>query len=151
MVEAAVADCELAPGEQTPSGAPSEPVSFDVDPESERQLRERPENRPTASSGTAAAQEPYTLKYGPTDITDTSALTGRQYNDFKQTPELAEKFVDPPTPDLEPGPDCGPQRRLAQGSEDLTSWPVDLSRHRRVTPLRLKKIDQVNPLLNNSE
>jgi len=79
----------------------------------ERQLGERPEN-PADREGwerAAAAQESYALQYGQLpdpDITDTASLTGRQFDDFKQAIDLAEKFVNPPTPDLDRGPDLRP-------------------------------------------
>ena len=113
VVEAAAADRELAARRADAYWRATRTVSLDVDPEIERRLGERPDNPSDREEWerAAAAQESYALQYGQPpdpDITDTASLTGRQFDDFKQTIDLAEKFVNPPTPDLDLGPDLGP-------------------------------------------
>jgi Ti-type conjugative transfer relaxase TraA len=113
VVEAAAADRELAARRADAYWRVTRTVSLDVDPEIERRLGERPDNPSDREEWerAAAAQESYALQYGQLpdpDITDTASLTGRQFNDFKQALDLAEKFVNPPTPDLDLGPDLGP-------------------------------------------
>jgi hypothetical protein len=113
VIEAAAADRELADRRADAYWRATRTVSLDVDPESERQLGERPDNPSDREQWerAAAAQESYALQYGQLpdpDITDTASLTGRQFDDFKHAIDLVEKFVDPPTPDLDLGPDLGP-------------------------------------------
>ncbi|MDP9134200.1 MAG: AAA family ATPase, partial [Actinomycetota bacterium] len=113
VVEAAAADRELAVRRADAYWRATRTVSLDVDPEIERRLGERPDSPSDREEWerAAAAQESYALQYGQLpdpDITDTAALTGRQFDDFKQALDLAEKFVNPPTPDLDLGPDLGP-------------------------------------------
>jgi Ti-type conjugative transfer relaxase TraA len=113
IVETAAADRELAARRADAYWRATRTVALDIDPEIERQLGERPENPADREQWerAAAAQESYALQYGQLpdpDITDTASLTGRQFDDFKQALDLAEKFVNPPTPDLDLGPDLGP-------------------------------------------
>jgi Ti-type conjugative transfer relaxase TraA len=113
VVEAAAADRELAVRRADAYWRATRTVSLDVDPEIERRLGERPDSPSDREEWerAAAAQESYALQYGQLpdpDVTDTASLTGRQFDDFKQALDLAEKFVDPPTPDLDLGPDLGP-------------------------------------------
>jgi Ti-type conjugative transfer relaxase TraA len=113
VVEAAAADRELATRRADAYWRATRTVSLDVDPEIERRLGERPDNPSDREQWerAAAAQESYALQYGQLpdpDITDTASLTGRQFDDFKQALDLTEKFVNPPTPDLDLGPDLGP-------------------------------------------
>jgi Ti-type conjugative transfer relaxase TraA len=113
VVEAAAADRELAARRADAYWRATRTVSLDVDPEIERQLGERPENPADREQWerAAAAQESYALQYGQLpdpDITDTASLTGRQFDDFKQAIDLADKFINPPTPDLDRGLDLGP-------------------------------------------
>ena len=113
VVEAAAADRELAVRRADAYWRATRTVSLDVDPEIERRLGERPDSPSDREEWerAAAAQESYALQYGQLpdpDIHDTASLTGRQFDDFKQALDLAEKFVDPPTPDLDLGPDLGP-------------------------------------------
>jgi Ti-type conjugative transfer relaxase TraA len=113
VVEAAAADRELAARRADAYWRATRTVSLDVDPEIERQLGERPDNPSDREEWerAATAQESYALQYGQLpnpDLTDTASLTGRQFNDFKQAIDLAEKFVNPPTPDLDRGLDLGP-------------------------------------------
>jgi Ti-type conjugative transfer relaxase TraA len=113
VVEAAAADRELATRRADAYWRATRTVSLDVDPEIERRLGERPDSPSDREEWerAAAAQESYALQYGQLpdpDMTDTASLTGRQFDDFKQTIDLAERFVNPPTPDLDLGPDLGP-------------------------------------------
>jgi len=113
VVEAAAADRELAARRADAYWRATRTVSLDVEPEIERQLGERPENPADREQWerAAAAQESYALQYGQLpdpDITDTASLTGRQFDDFKQALDLADKFINPPTPDLDRGLDLGP-------------------------------------------
>lgn len=93
--------------------SPPEASRSTWNPEIERQLSERPESPADREQWerAAAAQESYALQYGQLsdpDITDTASLTGRQFDDFKQAIDLADKFINPPTPDLDRGLDLGP-------------------------------------------
>jgi Ti-type conjugative transfer relaxase TraA len=113
VVETAAADRELAARRADAYWRATRTVSLDMDPEIERRLGERPDSPSDREEWerAAAAQESYALQYGQLpdpDITDTASLTGRQFDDFKQALDLVEKFVNPPAPDLDLGPDLGP-------------------------------------------
>jgi len=112
VVEATAADRELAVRRADAYWRAIQTVSLDADPELERRLGERPENPADRErwERAAAAQESYRHQYGelPDLDTDKASLAGRQLHDFKQAIDLAEKFIKPPTPDLDRGPDLGP-------------------------------------------
>ncbi len=113
IVEAAAIDRKLAARRADAYWRATRTVSLDVDPEIERQLGERPGSPADREQWerAAAAQESYALQYGQLpdpNITDTTSLTGRQFDDFQQAIDLAEMFVNPPTPDLDRGLDFGP-------------------------------------------
>jgi Ti-type conjugative transfer relaxase TraA len=112
VVEATAADRELAVRRADAYWRAIQTVSLDADPELERRLGERPENPVDRErwERAAAAQESYRHQYGelPDLDADKASLAGRQLHDFKQAIDLAEKFIKPPTPDLDRGPDLGP-------------------------------------------
>jgi Ti-type conjugative transfer relaxase TraA len=111
LVEATAADRELAIRRADAYWRATQTVALDADPELERRLGERPENPADRErwERAAAAQESYRFQYGdlPDLDADKASLSGRQLHDFKQAIDLAEKFVEPPTPDLDRGPDLG--------------------------------------------
>ncbi|MEX1142213.1 MAG: hypothetical protein WD399_03140 [Thermoleophilaceae bacterium] len=112
VVEATAADRELAIRRADAYWRATRTVTLDADPELERRLGERPENSADRErwERAAAAQESYRFQYGelPDLDADKASLAGRQLHDFKQALDLAEKFIKPPTPDLDRGPDLGP-------------------------------------------
>lgn len=112
VVEATAADRELAVRRADAYWRATQTVSLDADPELERRLGERPENPADRErwERAAAAQESYRHQYGelPDLDADKASLAGRQLHDFKQALDLADKFIKPPTPDLDRGPDLGP-------------------------------------------
>jgi Ti-type conjugative transfer relaxase TraA len=112
VVEATAADRELAVRRADAYWRAIQTVALDADPELERRLGERPENPADRErwERAAAAQESYRFQYGelPDLDADRASLAGRQLHDFKQAIDLAEKFIKPPTPDLDRGPDLGP-------------------------------------------
>jgi Ti-type conjugative transfer relaxase TraA len=112
VVEATAADRELAVRRADAYWRAIQTVSLDADPELERRLGERPDNPADRErwERAAAAQESYRHQYGelPDLDADKASLAGRQLHDYKQAIDLAEKFIKPPTPDLDRGPDLGP-------------------------------------------
>jgi hypothetical protein len=112
VVEATAADRELAIRRADAYWRATQTVALDADPELERRLGERPENPADRErwERAAAAQESYRHQYGelPDLDADKASLAGRQLHDFKQALDLADKFIKPPTPDLDRGPDLGP-------------------------------------------